>query len=171
MGENLEAPGRLAVRTPMQWSAERNGGFSSARPGRLPGPVTTDGFGPEFVNVSAQRRDPDSLLRFMSLLVRRYRECPELGWTTVHVLDQPHPSVLALCSTVDQGTVITVHNLSSDPVRVPLVLEPSDEERRLVDLLQDGECEVDPSGAVELPLEGYGHRWLRLVGPQTRMLV
>lgn len=171
MGENLAAPGRLAVRTPMQWSAERNGGFSTARPSRLPGPVTTGGFAPEFVNVSAQRRDPDSLLRFISLLVRRYRECPELGWTSVQVLDQPHTAVLALCSSVDQGTVVTLHNLGSDPVTVSLTLEPSDEERRLVDLLQEGECSVAPDGATEVALDGYGHRWLRLVGPQTRMLV
>ena len=171
MGENLAAQGRLAVRTPMQWSAERNGGFSTARASRLPGPVTTGGFAPEFVNVSAQRRDPDSLLRFISLLVRRYRECPELGWTAVQVLDQPHAAVLALCSSVDPGTVVTLHNLGSDPVTVPLTLEPSDEERRLVDLLQEGECSVAPDGTTEVALDGYGHRWLRLVGPQTRMLV
>ena len=171
MGENLAAAGRLAVRTPMQWSAERNGGFSTARASRLPGPVTTGGFAPEFVNVSAQRRDPDSLLRFISLLVRRYRECPELGWTSVQVLDQPHDAVLALCSSVDQGTVVTLHNLGPDPVMVPVTLGKSDEERRLVDLLQEGECAVTPDGAAEVALDGYGHRWLRLVGPQTRMLV
>lgn len=171
MGENLAAPGRLAVRTPMQWSAERNGGFSTARASRLPGPVTTDGFGPEFVNVSAQRRDPDSLLRFITLLVGRYRECAELGWSAPHVLEQPHAAVLALCSSVDDGTVVTLHNLSAHPVTVPLTLEPSGEARRLVDLLQEGECAVAPDGAVEVPLDGYGHRWLRLVGPETRMLV
>src|SRR5690606_21722667 len=77
MGENLAAPGRLAVRTPMQWSDGRNGGFSSAQPARLAGPVTEGGFAPEFVNVSDQRRDPDSLLNFIQLLIRRYRECPE----------------------------------------------------------------------------------------------
>ena len=78
MGENLAAEGRMAVRTPMQWTAGKNGGFSTAAPSRLAGPVTEGGYGPEHVNVEAQRRDPDSLLSFMTLLVRRYRECPEL---------------------------------------------------------------------------------------------
>ena len=79
MGEHLGAPGRLAVRTPMQWSGGRNGGFSEARPSRLPGPVVEGGYAPEHVNVEDQRRRPDSLLSFVSLLAKRYRECPELG--------------------------------------------------------------------------------------------
>ena len=176
MAENLDAPGRLAVRTPMQWTPERNGGFSSARPSRLPGPVTTGGFGPEFVNVSAQRQDPDSLLRFVTLLARRYRECPELGWSGVRVLDQPHLEVLALCSTVDdgavgEGTVVTLHNLGPEARTVPIRLDPADAERRLVDLLEAGGCDVGQDGRAEVVLEGYGYRWLRLVDADTRMLV
>ena len=171
MGEELAAPGRLAVRTPMQWNDGRNGGFSTARPSRLPGPVTTGGFGPEFVNVSAQRRDPDSLLTFISLLVRRYRECPEMGWAPVEVLEQPHDAVLALRSAVDDAVVITVHNLGPEPVGVPLALALDEGEYHLVDLIRDGETEVSPTGDAEISLEGYGHRWLRLVTPSTRRLV
>jgi len=171
MGENLDAPGRLAVRTPMQWSDDHNGGFSTARPARLPGPVTGGGFGPEYVNVSAQRRDPDSLLTFMSLLVRRYRECPELGWTAVEVLEQPHDSVLALRSSVDDAVVITLHNLAPDPVTVPLSLDLEEGDYRLVDLLADGEIDVTSTGDAEVALDGYGHRWMRLVSPANRRLV
>ncbi len=171
MGENLDAPGRLAVRTPMQWSAGRNGGFSTAPARRLPGPVTTGPFGPEFVNVAAQRRDEESLLGFVALLVRRYRECPELGWAAVHVLDQPRDAVVALCSRVDAGTVVTLHNLGPEALRVPLRLDAGDPGRRLVDLLQPGEAEVATDGTVEVALDGYGYRWLRLVGRDTRMLV
>ena len=171
MGENLAEPGRMAVRTPMQWSDERNGGFSSARASRLPGPLPEDGFSPRFVNVSGQRRDPDSLLTFVSLLVRRYRECPELGWTEVDVLDQPHANVLALCSSVDGASVVTLHNLSPDPVDVPLVLDRTPAGNRLVDLLQDGEVTIDDKHRADVPLEGYGYRWLRVVGPETRRLV
>ena len=90
MGENLEIDGRLAVRTPMQWTDQRNGGFSNAAPSRLRRPLTTGAFGPEHVNVAAQRHDPESLLAFVHLLVRRYRESPELGWADFAVLDQPH---------------------------------------------------------------------------------
>ena len=171
MGENLATPGRMAVRTPMQWSDERNGGFSSARSSRLPGPLPEDGFSPRFVNVSGQRRDPDSLLAFVSLLVRRYRECPELGWTEVDVLEQPHVSVLAMCSSVDDAAVVTLHNLSPDPVDVPLVLDKVPSGDRLVDLLQNGEIPIDDRHRADVPLEGYGYRWLRIVGPETRRLV
>ena len=51
MGEDLDAEGRLAVRTPMQWTAGRNGGFSRAAPSKLTRPVVEGGFSPEFVNV------------------------------------------------------------------------------------------------------------------------
>lgn len=170
MGENLGAPGRLAVRTPMQWSDDANGGFSSARPSRLSGPVTGGGFGPEFINVSDQRRDPDSLLNFIQLLVRRYRECPELGWTEVQVLEQPEPGVLALCSSVDDAAIVTVHNLGAEPVTVPLRI-PDAAGQRLVDLLQSGDVQVDEQGRVELALEAYGYRWLRVVGEHTRQLI
>ena len=92
MGEELSAEGRHAVRTTMQWTDGRNGGFSDAPPSRLVAPTVQGGFGPEHVNVAAQRRDPDSLLRFMTLLVQRYREAPELGWGELHGA-RPAPSL------------------------------------------------------------------------------
>ncbi|MDT0166209.1 alpha-amylase family protein [Actinotalea sp. AC32] len=171
MAENLEVEGRRSVRTPMQWSAEENGGFSSARPSRLVRPVPSGGFGPEFVNVSHQRRDPDSLLSFVSTLVQRYRECPEMGWAPLDVLDQPHDAVVALRSSVDENTVVTLHNLGSEPVVVPLRLpDQVDGDHRLVDLLEDGEVRVGGDGRVDVPLDGYGYRWLRLTEPGSRAL-
>ena len=80
MGENLAQSGRLAVRTPMQWNAAANGGFSKARARRLVAPVTPDGFGPEHVNAADQRTDHESLLHFFELLIRRFRASPEIGW-------------------------------------------------------------------------------------------
>ena len=94
MGEDLEAEGRMAVRTPMQWEPGRNGGFSNARPSRLVQRLVPGGFGPEHVNVADQRRDPDSLWTFMRGLIQTYRECPELGWGQFSVLDEPHREVL-----------------------------------------------------------------------------
>ncbi len=81
MGENLAIEGRLSVRSPMQWSAERHGGFSTAEDAKdLRRPVTEGAFGPAHVNVAAQRRDPDSLLNWFERLIRRRRECPEIGF-------------------------------------------------------------------------------------------
>jgi trehalose synthase len=171
MGENLDADGRLAVRTPMQWTSGRNGGFSEAAPSRLPGPVVTGGFGPEFVNVADQRRDPESLLSFMKLLIRRYRECPELGWGTFTVLDQPHPEVLAHLCAWDDGALVAVHNLSPQPRSVPLRLEDCDSSHRLEDLLRTASTPVADDGSIELALEGYGYRWLRVVAEGSRRLL
>src|SRR3712207_5145309 len=67
MAENLAIEGRGAVRSPMQWSAERHGGFTlGEEPVR---PLTDGSFGPDAVNVAHQRRDPDSLLNWMERLV------------------------------------------------------------------------------------------------------
>jgi trehalose synthase len=194
MGENLAADGRLAVRTPMQWTSGTNGGFSAAPARRLSGPVVEDGYAPQHVNVADQRRDPDSLLVFVQTLIRRYRECPELGWATrAEILDQPHPSVLAHRSTWQDASMIALHNLGPDAVTVPLHLPDAerdpgeaaradgtasrasdardDEPVRLVDLLADGACEVGADGRVEVELPAYGYRWLRVVRPGSRRLL
>jgi len=170
MGENLEAEGRYAVRTPMQWTASRNGGFSDAAPSKLPGPVVEGGFGPEHVNVESQRRDPASLLSFMTLLVQRYRECPELGWGDFELLDQPNPAVLAHRVRWDDAAIVALHNLAPEPCTVPLTLGPCEAGTDLVDLLCDGVSPIDERGHAEVTLEGFGFRWLRPVSPTSRRL-
>jgi trehalose synthase len=170
MGENLEIEGRMAVRTPMQWTADEAGGFSSAPPRRLASQVVGGGFSPQFVNVADQLRDPDSLLSFMKLLIRRYRECPELGWGTATVLDQPLPHVLAHRSDWDDAVLVAVHNLASEPCTVPLVLEGCGG-AVLVDLLQEGRTALTDDGSGEVALDAYGYRWLHVSGPSSRRLL
>ncbi len=170
MGENLDIPGRLAVRSPMQWGTNRNGGFSAAAPSRLRRPVTAGSFGPEHVNVSDQRADPDSLLNFITLLVRRYRESPELGWSEPRILDQPHRTVIAQDSRWQDRRLVTVHNLASERCTVPLRLEDCEPDCVLVDLLEDGRTHLDDQGRVEITLEGYGYRWLRVMPKESRRL-
>jgi glycosidase len=170
MGENLDIPGRLAVRSPMQWTDGRNGGFSGAAPARLRRPLTAGGFGPDHVNVAQQRTDPDSLLGFVALLIRRYRESPELGWADFTVLDQPHEHVLAHECAWDDRRIVALHNLSPAGCTVPLSLEGCDGDHRLVDLLQDGSTALDDHGRAELTLDGYGYRWLRVLAPGSRRL-
>jgi glycosidase len=171
LGENLDAGGRMAVRTAMQWTSERNGGFSTAPPARMVAPLSADGFAPEYVNVDDQRRDPDSLLAFMSLLIRRYRESPELGWADMTVLEQPCTDVLAHRCSWGDGTMVALHNLGPEPRTVPIRLDDCDDSCRLVDLLQVGSTDVDGSGRAELTLEAYGYRWLRLTRPGDRRLL
>jgi trehalose synthase len=171
MGENLAAEGRGAVRTPMQWSSGPNGGFSTAPAEALAAPVVEGEFSPEHVNVEAQRRDPDSLLAFMTLLVRRYRECPELGWGSFEVLEQPHRPVLASRRTWDGASMVALHNLGEEPVRVPVRLDDCEPGTRLADLLGDGTTDLDDEGAAEVELGRYGYRWLRVVRPGARRLL
>lgn len=163
MGEDLAGEGRHAVRTPMQWAPDAAGGFSTAPKRRLVRRVTPDGFGPEHVNVVEQRTDPDSLWSFMRHLVQTYRSCPELGWGDFSVLEQDSDSVLAhQCATGHAG-VVAVHNFGSDPQTVTLDLSEwvSEGDVALSDLLTGGEVSTQ-GGSLEVVLEGYGYRWLRI---------
>jgi glycosidase len=103
MGENLDVEGRLAVRTPMQWSDQANGGFSPRPAVAAPRPVVEGAFGPEHVNVAEQRTDPSSLLEFIALLIRRYRESRSLGGPT----SRSSTSRTATCSRTSRlGTTV-----------------------------------------------------------------
>ena len=171
MGENLDVEGRLAVRTPMQWSPERNGGFSTARASKLPRPLVKGPYGPEHVNVADQRSDPDSLLNFVTRLIRRYRESPELGWGELSILEQPHRQVLAHMCAADDRRMVLLHNLSADRCTVPLEIKGCGADYRLVDLLQNGVTVLDEQGRAEIALDAYGYRWLRLMSHASRRLV
>lgn len=173
MGENLDAGGRMSVRTPMQWTAGRNGGFSTARPSRLRTPMTEGAFGPEHVNVADQRPDPDSLLQFMTGLIRHYRNARELGWGAFEVIEQPDSAVFAHTLTAGRHRTVAVHNFSPDartvrlPVGLPdaaLAAEAGGEHGiRLVDHFTGVTVPVE-RGAAEVPLDGYGYRWFRVEG-------
>ena len=113
MGENLAIEGRYAVRAPMQWSAERHGGFSTARATPSCRPLVRGrGCGPDRVNVAAQRRDADSQLNWMERLIRRRREMPGARDGAEHAARTRRPAVLAHRADWDDSTVVAVHNLS-----------------------------------------------------------
>jgi trehalose synthase len=160
MGEDLDAPGRMAVRTPMQWSAGRNGGFSTASPGRLVQRVVTGAYGPEHVNVASQVHDPESLWSFVRKLISIRRTCPELGWGTWSVVEQPDRQVLVHRVDLDGSAVLTVHNLGPEPVTVRVPVDPEGRGLEATDLMSEEVIAGDST--VDLPLDGYGFRWLRL---------
>src|SRR4029079_15006852 len=113
MGENLRLRDRAAVRTPMQWSAERNAGFSQAD--ALVRPVVSRGpFAYENVNVEEQQREPDSLLRWMTGMIRLRKQCPEIGWGDWRIVPTGSRSVLAIAYTWRGNTIVTVHNLAQE---------------------------------------------------------
>jgi glycosidase len=163
MGENLAVEGRRAVRTPMQWRPGPGGGFSPADPSRFPAPLVEGEYGPDRVNVSAQINDPDSLLGWFGLLIRRYRENPEFAWGECSLLETGSDSVLAHRCDTEGGTVLAVHNFSSTEQEVTIAL---DDVPALVDLLAGGRVDLRSGGRLALRLEPYGCRWLRARTPE-----
>lgn len=162
MGENLEAPGRQAVRTPMQWSDEPGAGFSNADPSAFPNPLVEGAYGPLAVNVAQQRRDADSLLNWFERLIRRRRETPEFGLGEWRMVPSEPASVLVHRCDWDGSTVVAVHNFAAEPCRVSVALDGLDDAAGADDLL-DGAPEIDIDDAVlSLTLEGYGYRWYRI---------
>ncbi|MCW2882573.1 MAG: alpha amylase, catalytic region [Sphaerisporangium sp.] len=166
MGENLQVPGREAVRTPMQWTPNKNGGFSTADPRSFRNPMVQGEYGPEHINVSAQRRDPDSLLMWITKLAEQYRGCPELAWGDYQVLDTGEASVLAHRADIDGATVVALHNFSGDEIHFELTLEDLDDSQVLTDLLVDGTEKISEDGRVRITLDPYGCRWLRASEPE-----
>jgi hypothetical protein len=111
------------------------------------------------------------LLAFIRLLIRRYRESPELGWADFTVLEQPHRNVLAHQCTWDDRRIVALHNFSEEPCTVALRLDGCTTGDRLLDLLtDDGGCDLAEDGTCELTLDGYGFRWLRLMSRDSRRL-
>lgn len=164
MGENLDVPGRPAVRTPMQWEPGAGGGFTTAAPERMPSPMPAAPYAPEHVNVADQRGEPGSMLTFISLLAAQRREHPVLGWGDLEWLDTGEPSVLAHRAHLDGECVITLHHLGETPVDVTVAsgLEPG---TVLRDQLAAGReaaaaVEVAADGTVTIPLSRYASVWL-----------
>ena len=164
MGERLDIGDRMAVRTPMQWTDGTNGGFSNATRGKLPLPMVGDGYGPKHVNVSDQRHDPESLLNFMRRLIERHRSSPEMGWAEFELITHDTESVLAHSLTGAEGRMIALHNFSSHPVSVSVRLKNVGDGDELIDLFVDNEVvEIDGRGGATFQLDGYGHRWYRVL--------
>ena len=161
MGENIDIPGRQSVRTPMQWSAAKNGGFSSAPASRLVAAQPSDGYAPQHVNVDAQLGDDESLLQFVQRLAVRYRASAEMGWGRFEVLEQEQPAVLAHSLTADVGRFVALHNFSDVPIETTITLNDDPDAVALSDLLGPERIALDErkSAAIELP--PYGYRWLR----------
>lgn len=159
MGDDLSLRERDAVRTPMQWSGERNAGFSEAD--KLVHPVIDQGpYSCAIVNVETQRRQPDSLLNWMTSLIRLRHECSEIGWGDWTIIDTGNPSVLAMYYRWRGSSLITLHNFDEKAHEVILDTR-SKEESRLTDLFKIEENVADERGRHRIQLGAYGYRWFR----------
>ena len=113
MGDNVYLGDRNGVRTPMQWTSDRNAGFSSADAAALYAPVIVDPvYGYGAVNVEAQERIPGSLLHWMRRILGVRRQYPAFGRGSLSFLDPDNTRVLAYLRQHEGVTILCVANLS-----------------------------------------------------------
>ncbi|MFG1702861.1 maltose alpha-D-glucosyltransferase [Nonomuraea sp. M3C6] len=162
MGDNIWLEDRDSVRTPMQWSPDRNAGFSSADPGRLYLPAVMDPiYGYQAVNVEAQQRHEGSLLHFTRRMLEIRHKHPVFGVGAYTEMWSSNPSVLTYVREDRDDVMLCVNNLSKFPQPVELDL------RRF-----EGMIPVEARGGVEFPpigelpylltLPGHGFYWFAL---------
>src|SRR5579872_2123330 len=162
MGDNIYLGDRNGVRTPMQWTSDRNAGFSRCDPAKLYSPVIMDPvWGYEALNVEAQQNDPSSLLNWMRNMIALRKLFQVFGRGTLHFLDPSNRKILAYVRHYDGETVLCVANLSrfAQPVQLDLTG-------------MEGMIPVEMLGYVEFPtitrqpyaltLGPYGFLWLEI---------
>src|SRR3954468_1690776 len=162
MGDNIWLGDRDGVRTPMQWTPDRNAGFSSCDPGRLYLPVNLDSiYGYQVTNVESQTRNSSSLLHWTRRMIGLRKANPAFGMGTFTDLGGSNPSVLAYLRETGDDVVLCVNNLSRFPQAVQLDLRP-----------WQGAEPIELTGHVNFPrigqlpylltLPGHGFYWFQL---------
>jgi maltose alpha-D-glucosyltransferase / alpha-amylase len=168
MGDNIWLGDRDGVRTPMQWTPDRNAGFSTCDPGRLNLPVVMDPvYGYQTVNVEAEMRNTASLLHWTRRMIEVRKEHPTFGLGTFGEIGSRNPTVLCYVREFGDDVVLCVNNLSRFPQPVELDL------RRFEDWTP-----IELTGRVRFPqigvlpymltLAGHGFYWFELAKPQER---
>ncbi|MEI7592066.1 MAG: maltose alpha-D-glucosyltransferase [Actinomycetes bacterium] len=162
MGDNVYLGDRDAVRTPMQWSPNRNAGFSTANPQRLYLPVIID---PEYhfetVNVEDQHRNPSSLLWWMRRIIALRSQHKVFGRGDIQFLLPENAKVLAFTRSDGDETVLVVANLSRFAQSVNLDLHDF-RGTVPVELFGGTEFALIHEGGYNLTLGPYGFYWFSL---------
>jgi maltose alpha-D-glucosyltransferase/alpha-amylase len=168
MGDNIYLGDRNGVRTPMQWSSDRNAGFSRANPQRLFLPVIID---PEYhfeaVNVDAQQGNPSSLLWWMKRLIALRSQHRAFGRGTIEFLRPENPAILAFVRRYADERILVVANLSRFVQFVELHMP---EFKGMVPVELFGRTPFPPLGDVPYRLTVGPHAffWFALTPPPTR---
>ena len=162
MGDNIYLGDRNGVRTPMQWSPDRNAGFSRADPQRIYLPPIMDPiYGYQAINVEAQTRDPSSLLNWMRKILAVRKTSRVFGRGRLTFLRPGNRKVLAYLREFEDDAVLCVANLSrsAQPVELELARYKG---RVPVEML--GRTPFPPIGELPylLTLPAYGFYWFRL---------
>jgi maltose alpha-D-glucosyltransferase / alpha-amylase len=164
MGDDLHQPERDSVRTPMQWSAQANAGFSTAPAKKSRRPVIDSGkFDYRLVNVQAERRNPSSLLNRIERMIRTRKEFPEFACGKYRLLESDRPeAIFAYACEDDEGNaVVAVHNLSRKAITAKVRLW-TDRLDNAVFLFGENDDAAVVDKDLPVALDGYGYNWARL---------
>ncbi len=162
MGDNIFLGDRDGVRTPMQWSEDRNGGFSRADPARLLLPPIMDPvYGYRAVNVDAQLRNPSSLLNWMKRIIGVRQSRKVFGRGAMRFLYPANRKILAYLREYEGESILCVFNVSRAAQGVELDMS---EFRGRVPIELTGQSAFPPIGELPyfLTLPGYGFYWFVL---------
>ncbi|MGH9628008.1 MAG: maltose alpha-D-glucosyltransferase [Bryobacteraceae bacterium] len=171
MGDNIYLGDRNGVRTPMQWSSDRNGGFSRANPARLYSPLVMDPvYGYEAINVEAQADDPSSLLNWTRNMIALRKLFRVFGRGTLQFLEPENRKVLAYVRSYDGEQVLCVANLSRQAQPVQLNV-PELEGLVPSEMLGFVEFPVITRQPYPLTLAPYGFFWFELHPPAEHIEV
>jgi maltose alpha-D-glucosyltransferase / alpha-amylase len=163
MGDNIFLGDRDGVRTPMQWSPDRNAGFSRADFAQLySAPLMDPVYGYQALNVEGELRDPSSLLHWLQRMLQVRKRHPLFGIGSFEVLSAENPSVLAYIRELGDDVVLCVNNLSRFAQPVELSLQRF-EGRTPIELL--GRVPFPRIGELPylLTLGPYGFYWFQIV--------
>jgi maltose alpha-D-glucosyltransferase/alpha-amylase len=164
MGDNLALPERQCARTPMQWSNEPQGGFTTNAKPIVP-VISSGAFGYEHLNAAQQRRDPNSMLNWTERVVRMRKEVPEIGWGDFRIIATRDPAILVIRYDWRNNSVLFVHNLASTTREVTFSIGVGAADGKLlVNLLSEDHSHALSADRHKLLLEAYGYRWYRVGG-------
>ncbi len=168
MGDNIWLPDRDAVRTPMQWTPDRNAGFSTADPGKLYLPVIQSlVHNYATTNVEAQLAQPTSLLHWVHGMLSVRRRHPVFGTGDFVVLPSDNDAILAYLRTSPDETVLCVANLASTPRSAVLRL-PDHAGHHVADIFGGARFpDVGPRGEVLVTLGSRDFFWLTVTSPEV----
>ncbi len=162
MGDNIYLGDRNGVRTPMQWSPDRNGGFSRADPARLYAPTIMDPvYGYEFVNVEAQSRSLSSLLSATKRLISVRKSTLAFGRGTMTFIRPVNRSVLAYVRQYNDEVILCVANLSRSAQATELDLSAW-KDRIPLEMLGRTEFPAISELPYMIMLAPYGFFWFEL---------
>ncbi len=162
MGDNIYLGDRNGVRTPMQWTGDRNGGFSKADPARLYAPPIMDPvYGFQAINVEAQERSPYSLLNWMKRLIGLRKQTHVFGRGSIDFLPSRNRKVLTYVRKHLDDTILCVANLSRTVQPVELDLSRF---KGMIPVEMLGLTEFPRIGELPyfLTLPGHAFYWFRL---------